>query len=50
MRFYCLKRKEVVDKGKALNNCLIKGCPSLVRVNGFRLRQLKKEKKKCIVH
>ena len=46
MRYYCLKRGEVIDKGKALNNCMLKGCPSLIRVNSFRLRQLKKENKK----
>ena len=32
-------------KQKALDNCLIKGCPHIARVNRFRLSKLKKEKK-----
>jgi hypothetical protein len=28
-RYYCLKRMEVVNQQKALDNCLMKGCPHL---------------------
>uniref|UniRef100_A0A6M3KQJ1 Uncharacterized protein n=1 Tax=viral metagenome TaxID=1070528 RepID=A0A6M3KQJ1_9ZZZZ len=45
MRYWCEKYRGIIDKGKALNNCLLKGCPELIRVNSWRLRQLKKEKK-----
>jgi hypothetical protein len=48
--YWCQKYLTEVNKGKAFAECLIKGCNNLMRVNKFRLSQLKKENKKCIVH